>query len=51
MGNVVYIGCTAIHASMMEGLGVPVIEALASSTGLILPDMPVEAYRHELGWT
>ncbi|MDD5708418.1 MAG: glycosyltransferase family 1 protein, partial [Kiritimatiellae bacterium] len=30
-----------VHASRMEGFGIPVIEALACGTGLILSDIPV----------
>lgn len=30
-----------VHASRMEGFGIPVVEALASGTGLILSDIPV----------
>lgn len=37
-----YAGADAlIHASIMEGFGIPVIEALACGTGLILSDIPV----------
>ena len=37
-----YAGADAmVHASRMEGFGIPVIEALACGTGLILSDIPV----------
>jgi len=37
-----YAGADAmVHASLMEGFGIPVIEALACGTGLILSDVPV----------
>ncbi len=37
-----YAGADAmVHASLMEGFGIPVIEALACGTGLILSDIPV----------
>lgn len=37
-----YAGADAmVHASQMEGFGIPVIEALACGTGLILSDIPV----------
>ncbi|MEI6563415.1 MAG: glycosyltransferase family 1 protein [bacterium] len=43
-----YAGADAIiHASLMEGFGIPVIEALACGTGLILSDIPV--YREIAG--
>lgn len=43
-----YAGADAlVHASMMEGFGIPVIEALACGTGLILSDIPV--YREIAG--
>ena len=37
-----YAGADAmVHASLMEGFGIPVLEALACGTGLILSDIPV----------
>lgn len=37
-----YAGADAlVHASLMEGFGIPVIEALACGTGLVLSDIPV----------
>lgn len=43
-----YAGADAmVHASLMEGFGIPVVEALASGTGLILSDIPV--YREIAG--
>lgn len=37
-----YAGADAmVHASLMEGFGIPVIEALACGTGVILADIPV----------
>jgi glycosyltransferase involved in cell wall biosynthesis len=37
-----YAGAVAlVNASRMEGFGIPVIEALACGTGLILSDIPV----------
>ena len=37
-----YAGADAlVHSSRMEGFGIPVIEALACGTGLILSDIPV----------
>lgn len=43
-----YAGADAmVHASLMEGFGIPVIEALACGTGLILSDIPV--YREIAG--
>ncbi len=42
MLRMAYAGADAlIHASLMEGFGIPVIEALACGTGLILSDIPV----------
>ena len=43
-----YAGADAmVHASLMEGFGIPVVEAIASGTGLILSDIPV--YREIAG--
>lgn len=42
MLRLAYAGADAmVHASLMEGFGIPVIEALACGTGLILSDIPV----------
>ena len=46
--HIAYAGADAmVHASLMEGFGIPVIEALASGTGLIISDIPV--YREIAG--
>lgn len=43
-----YAGADAmVHATLMEGFGIPLIEALASGTGLIISDIPV--YREIAG--